>query len=139
MLGTKIQALRKKKGYSQEVLAGKLNVVRQTISKWEKELSVPDAEMLKNIAEVFEVPVSELLDGKMPEQDGKADIEAVAQQLEILNEQYAARNGRREKLIRKIGAAIGILVLLGVLGAVLPHWMDMFHDFGGNLYHMIHG
>ena len=60
-IADRIQCLRKNKGLSQEELSVKLNVVRQTISKWESGLSVPDAEMLISISKVFEVPVSEIL------------------------------------------------------------------------------
>ena len=62
MLGENIKALRKQKGYSQETLAQQLNVVRQTISKWEKGLSVPDAEMLERMAALFEVSTDALLE-----------------------------------------------------------------------------
>ena len=61
MLNENLKQLRKSKGLSQEELAIRLNVVRQTISKWEKGLSVPDADMLIKIADIFEVSVSELL------------------------------------------------------------------------------
>ena len=61
MLNENIKTIRKSKGLSQEELAIKLNVVRQTISKWEQGLSVPDADMLISIAEVLETPVSTLL------------------------------------------------------------------------------
>ena len=61
MLKDNLKILRKNKGLSQEELSIKLNVVRQTISKWESGLSVLDAEMLISISEVFETPVSEIL------------------------------------------------------------------------------
>ena len=61
MLNENIKAFRKSKGLSQDELAVKLNVVRQTVSKWEQGLSVPDADMLISISEVFETPVSTLL------------------------------------------------------------------------------
>ena len=61
MLNENIKRARKAKGLSQEELAAKLNVVRQTVSKWEKGLSVPDADALIRLAEVLEVSVSELL------------------------------------------------------------------------------
>ena len=64
MLNENLKQLRKSKGLSQEELAIRLNVVRQTISKWEKGLSVPDADMLIKIADIFEVSVSELLGEK---------------------------------------------------------------------------
>lgn len=52
MLNEKLKQVRKAKGLSQEQLAVKLNVVRQTISKWEKGFSVPDTEMLIKMAAV---------------------------------------------------------------------------------------
>ena len=58
MLKDNLKTLRKNKGLSQEELAIKLNVVRQTVSKWEQGLSVPDAEMLISISEIFDTPVS---------------------------------------------------------------------------------
>lgn len=61
MLNENIKAIRKSKGLSQEELAVKLNVVRQTISKWEQGLPVPDSDMLIAISEALETPVSTLL------------------------------------------------------------------------------
>ena len=61
MLSENIKTIRKSKGLSQEELAVKLNIVRQTISKWEKGLSVPDSDMLISISEALETPVSTLL------------------------------------------------------------------------------
>ena len=58
MLKDNLKTLRKNKGLSQEELSIKLHVVRQTVSKWESGLSVPDAEMLMTISEIFETPVS---------------------------------------------------------------------------------
>ena len=52
MLNENIKMLRKSKGLSQEELAVKLNVVRQTISKWENGLSVPDSDMLISIRSI---------------------------------------------------------------------------------------
>ena len=49
MLGDKIKVFRKSKGFTQEELAIRLNIVRQTVSKWEKGISVPDAENLQNL------------------------------------------------------------------------------------------
>ena len=62
MLKDNLKLARKTKGLSQEELAIKLNVVRQTISKWEQGLSVPDAKMLISISEVFDTPISTLLE-----------------------------------------------------------------------------
>ena len=60
-LGNKIMTLRKKNNLSQEDLAEKVGVTRQTISKWEKGLSVPDAQLLMSLSEILEIPVSVLL------------------------------------------------------------------------------
>lgn len=122
MLGDNIKKLRKEKGYSQETLAAQLHVLRQTISKWEKQLSVPDAEMLECMAELFEVPVSTLLGTDIPEseekQDGKKENEEseVAKQLAILNDQLAIQSARRRTIIRRsvIGIAVAIFVMIFV-------------------------
>ena len=90
MLKENIKQLRKSKGLSQEELAIKLNVVRQTISKWEQGLSVPDAEMLISISEVFEIPVSTLLGENIPESKVD-DLKAISEKLEIINLQLLQR------------------------------------------------
>ena len=111
MLSENIQAARKSKGLSQQELAEKLNVVRQTVSKWVKGLSVPDADTLIRIAEILEVSVETLLGGKMSDSEdsegGKSSSE-IAKQLTQINEQLAIRN-RRTKIVLKV---VGILLLL---------------------------
>ena len=102
MLGENLKALRKQKGMSQEVMAQQLNVVRQTVSKWEQGLSVPDAQMLTRIAELFEVPVSSLLGEKIEE---KADMDEIAAQLAVLNEQLAAKTKRSKRIFKILLAA----------------------------------
>lgn len=72
MIGEQIKTARKAKGVSQEELAVRLGVVRQTVSKWENGMSVPDADVLIQIAELLDVPVSQLL-GMEPE-SGVQDI-----------------------------------------------------------------
>ena len=102
MLGENLKVLRKQKGMSQEVMAQQLNVVRQTVSKWEQGLSVPDAQMLTRIAELFEVPVSSLLGEKIGE---KADTDEIAAQLAVLNEQLAAKTRRGKRIFKILLAA----------------------------------
>ena len=119
MFNENLKTLRKVKGLSQEELAIRLNVVRQTISKWEKGLSVPDADMLITIAEILETSVSELLGAKIVDE---ADTNHVAEQLSRINEQLAIKN-RRAKLIWKIilGSIIAVIViniLIVVIGIV---------------------
>ena len=78
MLKDNLKTLRKNKGLSQEELSIKLHVVRQTISKWESGLSVPDAEMLMTISEIFETPVSEIL-GESIEEKEKNDLKVISE------------------------------------------------------------
>ena len=66
MLNENIRAARRSKGLSQEELAVRLNVVRQTVSKWERGLSVPDSEMLISVSDALETPVSVLLGETLP-------------------------------------------------------------------------
>ncbi len=98
MLNENIKAIRKSKGLSQEELAIKLNVVRQTISKWEKGLSVPDSDMLLSLSEVLETPVSTLL-GEAVIESKADDLRAIAEKLEIINLQLAQRKITRQKML----------------------------------------
>ena len=99
MLSENIKAIRKSKGLSQEELAVKLNVVRQTISKWEQGLSVPDSNMLISLSEALDTPVSVLL-GEIVEQAEVNDLKVISEKLEIINLQLAmSRNAKRKKLL----------------------------------------
>ena len=108
MLQDNIRNLRKNRGLTQEELAIRINVVRQTVSKWEKGLSVPDAEMLQKLADVLDVSVSQLLGGE-PEQLSQKQDE-IAQQLSRINEQLAVRNRRSKRMWRFLGMVLGILL-----------------------------
>ena len=98
MLSENMKAIRTSKGLSQEELAVKLNVVRQTISKWEKGLSVPDSDMLISISEALETPVSTLL-GETVTVPKADDLKAISEKLEIINLQLARRKAERQKLL----------------------------------------
>lgn len=99
MLNENIKAIRKSKGLSQEDLAISLHVVRQTISKWEQGLSVPDADLLISIAEVLETPVSTLL-GETVAVPAADDLKAISERLEGINLQLARRKIAVQKAIR---------------------------------------
>ncbi len=101
------------KGFSQQELAGRLHVVRQTISKWEKGISVPDADMLIRISEILELSVSELLGAKITEEMNQSEV---AEQLARINEQLAAKNRRTRRILRiAMGFLIGIVVFYIIL------------------------
>ncbi|MBR5292695.1 MAG: helix-turn-helix transcriptional regulator [Clostridia bacterium] len=116
MLFENLKNLRKAKGLSQEELAQKLNVVRQTISKWEKGTSVPDSEMLIKIAEELDTSVNILL-GETVTPDESAELRAIAAKLEILNEQFSKRNEHRRKVWRIVFITLGTAaILLFIMG-----------------------
>ena len=116
MLNENIKAIRKSKGLSQEELAIKLNVVRQTISKWEQGLSVPDSEMLISISEVLETPVSDLL-GESVIETKVDDLKAISEKLEIINLQLAQRKTTRRKTLHWL--FISLCVVIVTIFAVL--------------------
>lgn len=115
MFSENLLELRKRKGLTQEELAIRINVVRQTISKWEKGLSVPDAETLTKLAEVLEVSVSQLLGAKL---ESDAGIDVVAEQLSRINEQLVIKNRRSHRIWKTVGIVFLVIVILNVLIAV---------------------
>ena len=119
MLKDNLKMLRKNKGLSQEELSIKLHVVRQTISKWESGLSVPDAEMLVEISEIFETPVSIIL-GNSIEKVENNDLKVISEKLEVINEQLSIEQKRKRRMFGNCLMVIDIcLILLFVLLAVL--------------------
>ena len=119
MLKDNLKTLRKNKGLSQEELSVKLNVVRQTISKWETGLSVPDAEMLVKISNYFNIPVSTIL-GENIEEKEQNDLKVIAEKLEIINDQLATTQELKRKRIIKCLIITNIfLILLFILLAFL--------------------
>ncbi|MCD8142859.1 MAG: helix-turn-helix domain-containing protein [Clostridiales bacterium] len=109
MFSENLKALRKQKGMSQETLAQQLHVVRQTISKWEKGLSVPDADMLIRIGELFEVSVSDLLGEQL---EREPEMNQVAAQLALLNEQLANRTRRHRRICKGVLIGLAAVVVL---------------------------
>lgn len=116
MFHENLKTMRKAKGYTQEELAIKLNVVRQTVSKWEKGLSVPDADVLCKIADVLDTDVSTLLGEEIIEE---TDKNAVAQQLAKINEQLAMKNQRSKTVWKVIVVILGIIVIFYILAIVV--------------------
>ena len=112
MFSENLKTIRKAKGYTQEELAIKVNVVRQTVSKWEKGLSVPDADVLSHIAEVLEVSVSELLGADIKQEDSKNEV---AEQLAKISEQLAIKNRRSKKIWRIIGIILLAIIVANII------------------------
>ncbi len=126
MLKDNLKILRKNSGLSQEELSIKLNVVRQTVSKWEQGLSVPDAEMLISISEVFKTPVSEILGENILEKE-KNDVKVISEKLEVINEQLSMMQKHKRKRIINFLTILDIciillFIILAILGSPYQSW-----------------
>lgn len=126
MINENIKTIRRSKGLTQEELAIKLNVVRQTVSKWENGLSVPDSDMLISISEALETPVSILL-GETVAVSNADDLKMISEKLEVINLQLAKRKAARRKtfywlLISLCAVIVMIFAGLVVLGSPYLGW-----------------
>lgn len=119
MLNENIKAIRRSKGLSQQELAVKLNVVRQTVSKWEQGLSVPDSDLLIALSEALETPVSTLLGETVAESEAD-EMKALAEKLEVINLQFARRKALRRSVPHwgLIAVCVGILAVAIILAMV---------------------
>lgn len=128
MLSENIKTIRKSKGLSQEELAVKLNVVRQTISKWEKGLSVPDSDMLIGLSEALETPVSTLL-GENVAVPEEGDLKVIAEKLEIINLQLAQRKAAQQKMIQWFLAALCAVTVIIFAVLIASHSSYLGWDY----------
>lgn len=141
MLSENIKSVRKSKGLSQQELAVKLNVVRQTVSKWEQGLSVPDSDLLIALSEALETPVSTLLGETIVETDADR-LTAISEKLEVINLQLAQIKCSRRKVIHWLfiafsAAVVAMLALLLLLNSSYQHWdySDPETAVLGTIYH----
>lgn len=116
MLNENIKIIRKSKGLSQQELAVKMNIVRQTVSKWEQGLSVPDSDMLISLSEILETPVSTLL-GETVIETEMDTLKAISEKLEVINLQLAQRKTKRRNTIH--WSLISLCAIIGIVFAVL--------------------
>lgn len=116
MLSENIKTIRKSKGLSQQELAVKLNVVRQTVSKWEQGLSVPDSDLLIALSEALETPVSTLLGENVAEADADT-VKVLSEKLEIINLQFARRTAMRKAFLH--WSLIALCAVIVVVSAAL--------------------
>ena len=130
MLNENIKAIRKSKGLSQAELAVRLNVVRQTVSKWEQGLSVPDSDLLLSLSEALETPVSTLL-GETVAETKADDLKAIAEKLETINLQLARRKATGRKALHWLflslcAAVVTVFVVLVLSNSPYLGWD--YHD-----------
>ena len=123
MLNENIRKLRKSKGFSQEELAVKLGVVRQTVSKWEKGLSVPDSEMLIKLAEELDTTVNNILGETVAEEE--SELKVIAAKLELLNEQFAKQSEAHRRTKRIVSVIFCILSSV-VLFCEFFSWLALY-------------
>ena len=123
MLNENIKAFRKSKGLSQQELAVKLNVVRQTVSKWEQGRSVPDSDMLISLSEVLEIPVSSLLGETVIETEVDG-LKAISEKLEVINLQLAQRKAAGRKIVRWL--LISLCAIIVMIFAALIIWSSPY-------------
>lgn len=124
----KLYELRKQKGFSQEELANRLNVSRQTISKWEVGESTPDMENLVAISELFEISLDELVLDKVPEEaDTSAQVVKSEFYSDIKENVLTDENRKKAKKGLKIAAIVlGIIVLIDLISFVIYVLMNGF-------------
>ena len=115
MLSDNIKYLRKEKGLSQEDFANRLNVVRQTVSKWENGLSVPDAEMLVKIATELDTTVNILLD-TTTKTEQNSDLKEIEIRLDAINNMIEKQNEKRRKFWRVISICFSIITIVMLIG-----------------------
>ena len=123
MLNENIKAFRKSKGLSQQELAVKLNVVRQTVSKWEQGRSVPDSDMLISLSEVLEIPVSTLLGETVIETEVDG-LKAISEKLEVINLQLAQRKNTGRKIVRWL--LISLCAIIVMIFTALIIWSSPY-------------
>ena len=122
MFDETLKRIRKEKGMTQEELAIKVHVARQTVSKWEKGLSIPDVDLLHGIAEALDVEVSELLGAQVPKEENRNEI---AEQLAKISEQMAIRNKRGNAIWKVVKALILILIIIPIVAWILAAIFSM--------------
>ena len=124
----KLYELRKQKGFSQEELANRLNVSRQTISKWEVGESTPDMEKLVAISDLFEISLDELVLNKVPEEaDTSAQVVKSEFYSDIKENVLTEENRKKAKKGLKIAAIVlGIIVLIDLISFVIYVLMNGF-------------
>ena len=126
VLHENLRLKRKERGLSQEELASRLHVVRQTISKWEKGMSVPDSEQLIKIAVILETTVSELLGTKV---ENEEEPDRLAKELSRINTQLAIRNHRTRRVLKII--AVALLVFAALIFAIMALNYGVFAKISG--------
>jgi len=120
MLGENLKALRTRQGLTQSEIATEMHVVRQTVSKWEQNTSVPDTDQLKKLADLLGTDISSLMGIKIEQDTSETQIANI---LSGINEQFAVLNkSRRRNTI--IISFILIAVFLLIATSLFFNWLN---------------
>ena len=127
MIGDNIKAARKNKCMTQEELAERLNVVRQTVSKWEKNLSVPDADLLEKLADILNIDANVLLEGEESkhEMPSEEHLNQITEQLDKINKQEESRMKTHKKIWNIIGIALISILIIYILWYLFGKTMNI--------------
>lgn len=126
MFHINLKEVREEKGLTQEQLAKELNVVRQTVSKWERGLSMPDVDLLMKIGQTLDCTIDRLLGCSET-----VDMSELAIQLAMLNQQFTIKNNREEKVLDTIVLVLKILggIFIGYITIMLLFAISAFLFF----------
>lgn len=115
----RLYQLRKQKGLSQEELANRLNVSRQTVSKWEVGDSTPDMEKLIAMSDLFDVSLDRLVMGK--EDEEKPPISAKSEFATVLNEKVLTSNNKKKakRILKIVGIIAAAILLIDVISMII--------------------
>ena len=119
LLGEKIKMLRIQHGLTQEELANRLNVSRQTVSKWEVGDSTPDMEKLIAMSDLFDVSLDRLVMGK--EDEEKPPISAKSEFATVLNEKVLTSNNKKKakRILKIVGIIAAAILLIDVISMII--------------------
>lgn len=142
ILAEKIMQLRKKNGWSQEELAGRLGVSRQSVSKWESAMSIPDLDKILQMSQIFEVSTDYLLKDEITEEvyvPGNPDAgtnEDTARKIsmEEAQEYMKVRRTYMNQMGLSVAACIlSPVILLLLLGLAEFQWIPMTEDVAAGI------
>ena len=117
----KLYELRKQKGFSQEELANRLNVSRQTVSKWEVGESTPDMEKLVAISDLFEVSLDELVLDKTPEKAASTEQVVKSEVYSDIKEHVLTEDNKKKAKngLKIVGIIAGIIILVDIISFIV--------------------
>lgn len=138
----KLFELRKEKGYSQEELADKLNVARQTISKWENGTTTPDFDNLIEISKLFEISIDDLVGNNFVKESLKkeeSDIEIDNQDIIKVEKSFKGKITKYKKILLRLLISVTVLCIILFLGKVVKRYKILDSIYDSMVSHSVFG